>query len=270
MWFAKYQTAGVGESSEVLLLFVPASRHIHQVREDMCIYVRCASTSRKADIREIDALYAARPQFVQLTKATAPEHPNELYNRGIERYHNGDLDGAIADFTGVIEINPRDAWAYNDRAIAYYGKDDLEASVKDFKEALKMAPDDQAIRRNYKIVAVEYRRQLLEEELEHFKKGVVENLDPELILVYGSYAKRDITERSDLDVVVVFKSDEDFWPRQFLLGRLKLHNVGMDSTGYTPEEWEKRKKSDIFTKQEILPYMKIIYSKGEKGGPEAE
>ena len=41
-----------------------------------------------------------------------PEDVVDYYNRGFERPENGDLDGAIADWTRAIEMGSRDAKAY--------------------------------------------------------------------------------------------------------------------------------------------------------------
>jgi tetratricopeptide (TPR) repeat protein len=181
VWFAKHQTVDVGENSEVLLLFVPASRHIHQVREDMCIYVRRASTSRKADIHEIGALYADRPQLVQLTKgieeagknlpdttghftqgvALREEHEygqaiaefnecirlnqsnTEAYiQRGFTRACLGDFDGAMADIDRAIEIDPRNAGAYSTRGYLYGDVGDFESAEEADTKVIEILPDN--------------------------------------------------------------------------------------------------------------------------------
>jgi tetratricopeptide (TPR) repeat protein len=43
---------------------------------------------------------------------------DELWNRGDSKYTKGDFAGAIADFTKMIEINPKNARAYNYRGAA--------------------------------------------------------------------------------------------------------------------------------------------------------
>ena len=55
----------------------------------------------------------------------------------------GDLDGAIADYTRVIEINPNNpkyAVAYDDRGIAKQAKGDLDGAIADCTRAIELNP----------------------------------------------------------------------------------------------------------------------------------
>jgi tetratricopeptide (TPR) repeat protein len=56
---------------------------------------------------------------------------DELWNRGDSKYTKGDFAGAIADFTKMIEINPKSARAYNYRGAAktQYRKPPVEIPV---------------------------------------------------------------------------------------------------------------------------------------------
>ncbi len=56
---------------------------------------------------------------------------DELWNRGDSKYTKGDFGGAIADFTKMIEINPKSARAYNYRGAAKtkYRKPPVEIPV---------------------------------------------------------------------------------------------------------------------------------------------
>jgi Flp pilus assembly protein TadD len=55
-----------------------------------------------------------------------------LNNRGISRYQLKDYDGAIADLSEAIRLNPKDPHAYNNRAAALRMKGDLAS----FRQAL--------------------------------------------------------------------------------------------------------------------------------------
>jgi formylglycine-generating enzyme required for sulfatase activity/Flp pilus assembly protein TadD len=65
---------------------------------------------------------------------------NTYDNRGLAKYHKGDYDGAIADFTRAIEIDPRDATAYANRGGAKWSKRDLDGAISDCTKAIEINP----------------------------------------------------------------------------------------------------------------------------------
>jgi tetratricopeptide (TPR) repeat protein len=72
-----------------------------------------------------------------------PRYANAYYNRGIARQAKGDHDGAIVDYTKAIEIDPRDAKAYYNRGIARLAKGDLDraiGAIADFAKAIEIDP----------------------------------------------------------------------------------------------------------------------------------
>src|SRR5215467_10605119 len=64
----------------------------------------------------------------------------DYYNRGVTRGEKGDSDGAIADFTKVIELDPRNAGAYYNRGEARFRKDDPNGAIADFTKAIEIDP----------------------------------------------------------------------------------------------------------------------------------
>ena len=58
-----------------------------------------------------------------------PQKASAYYFRGIAKNESGDYEGAIADYNKVIEINPQYADVYNNRGYAKY-------NLKDFQEQL--------------------------------------------------------------------------------------------------------------------------------------
>ncbi|MCU7858980.1 MAG: tetratricopeptide repeat protein [Candidatus Thiodiazotropha sp. (ex Lucinoma kastoroae)] len=64
-------------------------------------------------------------------------NPNDAYiyfNRGAAKLNLGDFDGAIADFTKTIELNPKlKSPAYKSRAMAKRMKGDEEGAKRDMK-----------------------------------------------------------------------------------------------------------------------------------------
>src|SRR5207253_1930479 len=102
-------------------------------------------------------------------QAQSPRSAEDFEKRGEQRYLQNDYDGAISDFTLVIEISshpgskadllrnswaasndlagkqvtvvdPRAAFAYANRGIARMAKGDTDGAISDFDEALSISP----------------------------------------------------------------------------------------------------------------------------------
>jgi len=108
---------------------------------------------------------------------------------------------------------------------------------------------------------VEQRAQQLASELDRFVWVVVEHMDPERIILFGSFANGQIDEWSDLDLVVVTETDLPFYERLKQVILLVQLQVGMDVVVYTPEEWGKLKRERLFIREEIVKKGKIIYER---------
>jgi tetratricopeptide (TPR) repeat protein len=60
--------------------------------------------------------------------------------RGDAKAKKGDWNGAIADFTQVLAIDPQSSIAYNDRGAVRQSKGDLDGALKDYTQALAIDP----------------------------------------------------------------------------------------------------------------------------------
>jgi tetratricopeptide (TPR) repeat protein len=60
--------------------------------------------------------------------------------QGVALSQKGDWDGAIADFTHVLAIDPQSSAAYSDRGAARQSKGDLDGAIKDYTQALAIDP----------------------------------------------------------------------------------------------------------------------------------
>ena len=78
--------------------------------------------------------------------------------------------------------------------------------------------------------AVEVRRAALQAELECIVRVLVEQYDPECVILYGSFAHGDIHEWSDLDLCVIKRTEKRFIERLEEVGLLTLPRVGAKSS----------------------------------------
>jgi len=78
-----------------------------------------------------------------LAEPQNPKTAEEYNNRGLARQSSGDLDGAIADYTKALALNPKSfilAIIYNNRANALMGKNDFAAAAADYGSAIQLQP----------------------------------------------------------------------------------------------------------------------------------
>ena len=71
-------------------------------------------------------------------KTPGAEEAFKPFKRGWSHAVKGDQDQAIADFTEAIRLDPKDAAAYNNRAISYAKKGDHDKAIADFTEAIRL------------------------------------------------------------------------------------------------------------------------------------
>lgn len=82
----------------------------------------------------------------------------------------------------------------------------------------------------------------------------------ERVILFGSYARGEATEQSDLDLLLIANSDLPRFKRSRKLYRLfKPHPFAMDIIIYTPQEIENGKKSEFSFVATVLKEGKTIY-----------
>ena len=92
-------------------------------------------------------------------------------------------------------------------------------------------------------------------------KEIVDQLkpyNPEKIILFGSYAYGKPNENSDVDLVVIKKTDEPFHDRQKKARFFLNTSTPVDIFIFTPEEFETAKKNTILI-SEAWKKGKIIY-----------
>jgi hypothetical protein len=62
------------------------------------------------------------------------------YKRALAKARQGELNGAIADFTEALRVDPKLVAAYYRRGLARYAKGDLQGAMVDFNTALLLNP----------------------------------------------------------------------------------------------------------------------------------
>jgi len=67
-----------------------------------------------------------------------PKDEAALVKRGMSRQAEGDHDGAIADFTKAIEINPNFAQAYASRGVSREAKGDGSGAKSDYSKSIQI------------------------------------------------------------------------------------------------------------------------------------
>ena len=91
----------------------------------------------KSDLEEAIANYS---KAIELD----PNYAEAYLSRGIARAANNSLDGAIADFTKIIEMKPPSNLvlpaAFFNRGLARERKGDYDGSIEDYTNALRLNP----------------------------------------------------------------------------------------------------------------------------------
>jgi len=97
---------------------------------------------------------------------------------------------------------------------------------------------------------------------------LVEQYDPERVILFGSFARGDIHEWSDLDWAIVKRTEKPFMARLKEVALLTLPRVGTEMLVYTPEEIEQAQaKHQHFMVEEILGQGRILDDKEQEQCP---
>ena len=100
---------------------------------------------------------------------------NALIKSGNQKMRDGDLDGAIADFNQVIEIDkifPENVQSasYLNRGVALQKKGDLDAALADFNKAIKLQSNNVYAYQNR--AGLHEKRKEIEEALADYSKAI--------------------------------------------------------------------------------------------------
>lgn len=99
---------------------------------------------------------------------------------------------------------------------------------------------------------------------------VVEDLmayNPEKIILFGSAARGDTDEYSDIDLIVVKETDQRFVQRLVEAGSFISSNISVDIIVYTPDELSAMVEEGNPFIEKALKEGKVLYEKSPGNGP---
>lgn len=99
------------------------------------------------------------------------------------------------------------------------------------------------------------------EKINGYVREVVRRLDPYRVILFGSFARGDFNEASDVDILVVSDFKEEFLDRIKLLMELNKLGLPLEPVGYTVEEFEemRRRRSPFIL--EVLEEGRVLYER---------
>ncbi len=113
------------------------------------------------------------------------------------------------------------------------------------------------------MILKDIRKKNLEKSLRSVLQILKKRYGPDKVILYGSFAKGQISETSDLDLLIIKKDvPVRYWDRIKELAPLLCESdVGLDYVVWTPEEWHKGLQENQFLAQEIVREGKVVYDK---------
>ncbi len=99
--------------------------------------------------------------------------------------------------------------------------------------------------------------------IEEVAKHIGSNANAEAVILFGSYARGNANENSDVDFLVIAESKLPRFKRSRELYKLfKPYPFGMDILVYTPAEIERGRKISHSFVSTVLREGKTVYAKG--------
>ncbi len=90
---------------------------------------------------------------------------------------------------------------------------------------------------------------------------IVKNYNPEKVILFGSYADGNPTPESDVDLLIIIKSDKSNWEVSVDISLLLNHSSPIDIIVKTPDEVKRRIKMGDFFLKNILKSGKTLYER---------
>jgi tetratricopeptide (TPR) repeat protein len=160
--------------------------------------------------------------------------------RGAERYQNGEVDAAIADFTEAARLDPNDGWVYYTRGAIYLlNKRDHDKAIEDLNEAIRLNRND-AEAYHYRGMAYQIGRNDYDRSIVDFTEAIRLNPDKDKTYYYRGMA---YFIKKDYD-----KANVDFWKVMEM-----THNPGAIE--------ELRRESSQFPSKDVAFFLQSTLAK---------
>ena len=103
-----------------------------------------------------------------------------------------------------------------------------------------------------------------EQEIKRVAKRLGSAVNASRVILFGSYARGEATQNSDVDLMIIAESDLPRFKRSRELYKLmRPYPFGMDLVVYTPQEIERGKKSPVSFVSTVLREGKTLYVRGD-------
>jgi tetratricopeptide (TPR) repeat protein len=144
----------------------------------------------KSEEGDLNGAIAEFNHVIQLN----PQDEIAYYNRGLLEANKGDFERAIADINHAIQLGPKFARAYNDRGAIKAAKKDINGAIEDFNHAIQLSP--QFVQAYMNLGSAEANSGDLDEAIANFDQAI--RLDPGFVQAFEDLGSAKAT-KGDLD-----------------------------------------------------------------------
>lgn len=101
-------------------------------------------------------------------------------------------------------------------------------------------------------------------KIEKIANRIAKEYKPEKIYLFGSYAWGRPTKDSDFDLMIVKKTNENFFKRQLRIRKIINGEIAVDILVRTPKELKKRLELGDFFYRNIVNKGKVLYDEAAR------
>lgn len=104
-------------------------------------------------------------------------------------------------------------------------------------------------------------RQEIDRELKDLVARIVESFPVEQIILFGSAARGDVHEASDIDLVIIMETEADFFSRATPIRDLYRGHRTLEVLVYTPSEWEQMLAEGRDFARQVVEAGRVVHCK---------